>query len=477
VVLTPPDREGFRVFSERSIVGEWKDGTQQFFSWAFTREWRRRMDALQVGKTAFEALPPEQLAEIGRRFGAGATGLPRRPRVAFRAALRERRVRGLPAAVSVAHARLAPALAVGAFLVLALTSAASHSGTFDEGVYVSAGYAGWRFGDFRVNTTHPPLAKLLAAAPLLLPGRARRPPGRRVPRGALVEAGAALRLRVERAAATPLLGPRRRGAPGSQPGAVGVGMGAAALGSAAGSLALLLAALSPDLLAHGSLATTDLPVTALAFASVVAFERLLEEAERVASAGDGRRARRRPAEQAHGAVAAAAAVRAGRGRRPGARPAPPAIAATHAGVARALRRDRVRRALGRLWLSLRGRRGSRAHGAARWRAGGAWLRDSRLLPEAYVHGLFDLFARSQDRRAFLLGQHSSEGWWYYFPVTFLLKTPLPLLALLAVALLRAPASWRAAPPSCGCPRQPSGSRRSRAASTSGTAICCRCIRS
>jgi uncharacterized protein DUF6798 len=70
VVLTPPDREGFRVFSERSIVGEWKDGTQQFFSWAFTREWRRRMEALQVGKLSFETLPPDELAALGRRFGA-----------------------------------------------------------------------------------------------------------------------------------------------------------------------------------------------------------------------------------------------------------------------------------------------------------------------------------------------------------------------------------------------------------------------
>jgi isoprenylcysteine carboxyl methyltransferase (ICMT) family protein YpbQ len=33
--------------------------------------------------------------------------------------------------------------------------------------------------------------------------------------------------------------------------------------------------------------------------------------------------------------------------------------------------------------------------------------------------------------SFLLGQYSDRGWWYYFPVAFLLKTPLPTLILLA----------------------------------------------
>ncbi len=33
--------------------------------------------------------------------------------------------------------------------------------------------------------------------------------------------------------------------------------------------------------------------------------------------------------------------------------------------------------------------------------------------------------------SFLLGEYSESGWWYYFPVAFLLKTPLPTLILLA----------------------------------------------
>jgi hypothetical protein len=37
-------------------------------------------------------------------------------------------------------------------------------------------------------------------------------------------------------------------------------------------------------------------------------------------------------------------------------------------------------------------------------------------------------------QAYLLGQNSNFGWWHYFPVAFLLKTPLPALLLILVAL-------------------------------------------
>jgi len=45
--------------------------------------------------------------------------------------------------------------------------------------------------------------------------------------------------------------------------------------------------------------------------------------------------------------------------------------------------------------------------------------------------------------AFLLGQNSERGWWFYFPLVFVLKTPLPTLLLLAAAAvvgLRQPTS-------------------------------------
>lgn len=41
--IAPPYLEGFRVESERTLYGEWKDGTQMFFDPSFGNEWMRRM--------------------------------------------------------------------------------------------------------------------------------------------------------------------------------------------------------------------------------------------------------------------------------------------------------------------------------------------------------------------------------------------------------------------------------------------------
>jgi hypothetical protein len=74
VVLTPPSETGFRVFSERTVVGEWKDGTQQYFDDAFVREWGARMEAL--GGEQFPQLSDEQLLSLARRYGASYIVLP-----------------------------------------------------------------------------------------------------------------------------------------------------------------------------------------------------------------------------------------------------------------------------------------------------------------------------------------------------------------------------------------------------------------
>jgi hypothetical protein len=80
----------------------------------------------------------------------------------------------------------------------------------------------------------------------------------------------------------------------------------------------------------------------------------------------------------------------------------------------------------------------------------------RTVPLAhYLEQLLDLGGRMQKSTpAFLLGEYSDTGWWYYFPLTFLLKTPLPLLLMLSWALGRG--LWllagRVAPPSGGSAR-------------------------
>jgi hypothetical protein len=66
--LTPPKEAGFRVFSERSIVGEWKDGTQQYFDDGFAREWGRRMETIMAKE--FGKYTDEEIVDLAGRFGA-----------------------------------------------------------------------------------------------------------------------------------------------------------------------------------------------------------------------------------------------------------------------------------------------------------------------------------------------------------------------------------------------------------------------
>jgi hypothetical protein len=77
VLLTPPREAGFRVFSERTVVGEWKDGTQQYFDDAFVREWGDRMQALRGD--AYPSLSDDELMGLAARYGASYIVLPARP--------------------------------------------------------------------------------------------------------------------------------------------------------------------------------------------------------------------------------------------------------------------------------------------------------------------------------------------------------------------------------------------------------------
>jgi hypothetical protein len=66
--------------------------------------------------------------------------------------------------------------------------------------------------------------------------------------------------------------------------------------------------------------------------------------------------------------------------------------------------------------------------------------DHRLLPEGYLYGTTYALRMAGQRSAFLLGQYSLTGWWWFFPYAFLVKTPLPLFALLVLAA--AAALWK-----------------------------------
>jgi hypothetical protein len=51
-----------------------------------------------------------------------------------------------------------------------------------------------------------------------------------------------------------------------------------------------------------------------------------------------------------------------------------------------------------------------------------------LLPQAWLAGLLFTYQASLVRPAFLFGQISPTGWWYYFPVATLVKTPIATIA-------------------------------------------------
>lgn len=79
-VLVAPNLAGFRAFSERAIVGSWKDGGIHQNDPATLIEWWRRMHALGLknepdtnslhGNLAFAAFDERRLTELGRRYGA-----------------------------------------------------------------------------------------------------------------------------------------------------------------------------------------------------------------------------------------------------------------------------------------------------------------------------------------------------------------------------------------------------------------------
>src|SRR5262249_23659297 len=59
----------------------------------------------------------------------------------------------------------------------------------------------------------------------------------------------------------------------------------------------------------------------------------------------------------------------------------------------------------------------------------------RLLPEGYLSGLAYQSMKAQSRSSFLLGTFSLTGSRAYFPIAFVLKTPVATILILAAALV------------------------------------------
>jgi hypothetical protein len=351
---------------------------------------------------------------------------------------------GAPPRWSAADTLLVTA-AVVLYAALAITSMRGKSATFDEGAHLPAGYTYLTRGDHRLNPEHPPLLKGLAAVPLLLlPIQA----------GPVDDEAWVLRRQWE-------FGRRflYRWNDGDRLLFWGrlpvVALGALLCvavflwtrhhwGRLAGALALVLCALSPEVLAHGQIVTTDLAVTLFLFLSVILFERVIVRVTpgRVVLCG-----------LATGAALATkfSALVLG----------PILLGLTAVALWRRSKSDGPRSlelvgalasigvlALGVLWASYgferRLSRDPAVEAAFEWSrvtpeagpvaAATRIVRATGVLPEAYVFGFLRFYRHSETRPAFLMGQLSNEGWWYYFPATFALKTPLALILLLVLAL-------------------------------------------
>jgi hypothetical protein len=350
------------------------------------------------------------------------------------------------------------------YLALALTSMRGKTSTFDECAHLPAAYTHLALRDFRLTPDHPPLAKLVAAAPLVLGGVHMKPDDGAWRLRRQWEFGKRFLYRWNDA---DTLFRRSRTAIALLACALAAGVFAWTRrhwGLPAGTLALFVCVLSPDVLAHGQIVSTDLGAALFIFLTVAAFERATERATwgRLAAAGAAFGAALATKYSALvllpvlGLLALASVF----WREPialaltGVRTAPRAAADRRgrAEDAALLLVGMVLVAWLVVWASYLFQPSftsdpeqNAAFDWERLRPESAlvaepvlFARRLQLLPDPYLYGFFRFFKHSEARPSFLAGERSERGFAWFFPATFALKTPIGLLVLLAVCAF----TWR-----------------------------------
>jgi hypothetical protein len=368
--------------------------------------------------------------------------------------------------------------------VLAVTSLVRDSITFDETSHLTAGMSYLKTGDFRLAPDHPPLAKIWCALPLLFmrqewPADDENwqrsevyPFGRRWlcvlndPQRLIVPARCMMVVWLLATCLTTYALARRL------------------FGPTAGLLALALASLSPTLLAHGRLVTTDLPITLFTALTLLAYARLLERftwprllaaaltlaasavtkmswplilpglaamgllflfpLPRREGAGGGSH----PALPLRGGGVAgratllaattlfmAAVVALGIWTCYGWRATvvPPLKEPAADAAARTAREEAIAGLAQRAQRALTDRRtGAPRTGLTPTLVRG--LAATGVLPEAYVLGLALTVEATQERGSYLHGSYANTGYAAYFPIAFAIKTPLATMGLLLAGM-------------------------------------------
>ena len=314
--------------------------------------------------------------------------------------------------------------------------------TWDEDDHIFAGYMSWKHGDFGLNPEHPPLVKLLATLPILnMPLHVPALQHRFFKTEAFLDGKEFL---AKNDADTMLFRARMMAALITVLMAVLVFLaGREMFGVAAGFIALALVAFDPNLVAHGAFVTTDMALSCFLFASVYAFYRYLKAPSwwRLALTGLA-------AGCALGAkhtgifvfpillvLAVCEALRERRWK------TAPRLAGALAGIS--LIASIV------LWSFYGFRYSARPAGMAvnpplALFAGGmrpfdAWFISTcarwHLLPESYLYGLVDVRKMVDWYPSFIFGKVYPHGVWFYFPAAFAIKSTIPLLVLLVMAVV------------------------------------------
>lgn len=294
--------------------------------------------------------------------------------------------------------RWAAVLFLAAFVLNALYSANVHSGVCDElAAHIPAGHLYWTTGVYSGGVGNFPLVQLLIALPVRLLG---------LPYALFTEQHLFLfRLPV-------IL--------------LGIVLGIAIwfftrrlAGEKAALVALFLFSFSPNMLAHASLATLDFPLAAFVFLALFALFRYAE----------------RPSPL--NGLLLGAALGAALGTKVQALLLLPlllvVLPARCPVLFRALKVKPVATVLSLAGIAL-----------VPWLLINALYRHvplagGHLLPPGFMAAVTDKLVHARTgHSAYLLGQYSDRGWWYYFPVAVAVKTPLPVLVLLAIGVVRRP---------------------------------------
>lgn len=347
------------------------------------------------------------------------------------------------------------ALIFGGF---SIASFQQKSPTVDEPVHLLSGYAALKWGDFRVNPEHPPLAKMLAAIPLLFLDI--KDPRRSAPEWDLIPERGPTELRTVSVAARMLFVDNDAEALFFYAKLMMIGMAALLglfvykwskdlFGLGAAMASLFIYAFDPNVLAHSRLIHTDLPFTAVFFIGTYYFWRAitcLRLADLLLSwFFFGLAAITKFAYPAMflvwGALGLARIcsiapleVRMGTPKRIDGRwPKTRYILLVFAGALAAayvfiwaayeFRFDAIPG--GNMRLAIEQELSQLSYGDAVF----SYLLQHRLFPEAWLYGQIYVLNRLS-RTSYLLGQISTGGSWLYFPIAFAVKTPVPTLLLI-----------------------------------------------